>query len=162
MKNNRLWTFLNSVAAEHVTFSCVSSGVLARKGGCPTTISYKMTPTLHQSQSWVYPAADKIIIKLTAWLKKLYNRLLLQTQYLFWEEPLEQYSLAFPPGSGPSNAGAAGPSSSPGASVGWSSDSWPDLPIPYWSPCCPASHDPLQRENSQFCDIFPQQVHCIL
>lgn len=30
-------------------------GVGARKGGCPTNISNRITPTLHQSQSWVYP-----------------------------------------------------------------------------------------------------------
>lgn len=46
------------------TFSCVSRGVFAKKGGCPTTISYKMTPTLHQSQSWVYPAMEKADVTL--------------------------------------------------------------------------------------------------
>lgn len=39
-----------------VTFSCVSVGVGARKGGCPTSISKRITPTLHQSHSCVYPA----------------------------------------------------------------------------------------------------------
>jgi len=48
------------VAGASHTFTCVSSGVFAKKGGCPTTISYKMTPTLHQSQSWVYPAEVKM------------------------------------------------------------------------------------------------------
>lgn len=32
------------------TLICVSLGVLAKKGGCPTNISYSITPTLHQSQ----------------------------------------------------------------------------------------------------------------
>lgn len=39
-----------------LTFSCVSVGVGARKGGCPTSISKRITPTLHQSHSCVYPA----------------------------------------------------------------------------------------------------------
>lgn len=34
-----------------LTFSWVSVGVGARKGGCPTSISKRITPTLHQSQS---------------------------------------------------------------------------------------------------------------
>jgi len=34
-----------------LTFSWVSVGVGARKGGCPTNISKRITPTLHQSQS---------------------------------------------------------------------------------------------------------------
>lgn len=42
-----------------LTFSCVSVGLGARNGGWPTNISKSMTPTLHQSQSWVYPVQYK-------------------------------------------------------------------------------------------------------
>lgn len=36
------------------TRSWVSSAVWATKGGRPTSISYKITPTDHQSQAWLY------------------------------------------------------------------------------------------------------------
>lgn len=49
---------LHLTASASHTFSCVSRGVVAKKGGWPTTISYKITPTLHQSHSWVYPAGN--------------------------------------------------------------------------------------------------------
>ena len=39
----------------YFTFICVSNGVCAKKGGCPTNISKRITPTLHQSHNCVYP-----------------------------------------------------------------------------------------------------------
>lgn len=61
------------------TFSCVSRGVLAKNGGCPTTISYKMTPTLHQSHSWVYPGDSQSV---TVGYRRLQSRLLKQSPAL--------------------------------------------------------------------------------
>lgn len=37
----------------YFTFICVSNGVCAKKGGCPTNISKRITPTLHQSHNCV-------------------------------------------------------------------------------------------------------------
>ena len=47
------------------TFSLVSSGlsVIDKNGGRPNTISYRITPTDHQSQSFVWPAALKYLAK---------------------------------------------------------------------------------------------------
>jgi hypothetical protein len=44
---------VNLIGKYQLTLNCVSAGVLARKGGEPTSISYKMTPTLHQSHNCV-------------------------------------------------------------------------------------------------------------
>ncbi|RMZ57738.1 hypothetical protein APUTEX25_001714, partial [Auxenochlorella protothecoides] len=42
---------LAGATAPSSTFWKMASGVLAAKGGRPTTISYRMTPKLHQSTS---------------------------------------------------------------------------------------------------------------
>ena len=44
------------VSFQLMTFLYVSCGVSEQKGGYPTSISYMMTPMLHQSQLVVYPA----------------------------------------------------------------------------------------------------------
>lgn len=67
------------------------------------------------------------------------------TLYLFEAALLVRYSWVSPRVNGPDNAGAAGPFSFPEASGGLYSGSWLDPPIPYWSPCCPASRGPLKR-----------------
>lgn len=73
----------------HLTFSWVSVGVGARKGGCPTNISKRITPTLHQSQSWVYP--ERQTQKLSSIIQGEYA----QSYYFFLQLSIKPYSTNF-------------------------------------------------------------------